>query len=257
MRRAAAVTWLGFVALAAASGGCADEKQRTMDIDPRARDALRGMSRALGGANSFSFHTTTVMDQVIAAGQTGQFSRESRVVVRRPDRLFAEGKEGDGTFDFWYQGSTLTVLERPANFAATLDTPGHIDEMLDMVAKQYGLTVPLSDFLFTDPYKILTAEVHSGRYVGQNEVEGTKCHHLLFTQELIDWQIWIDAASPPVPRKFAIDYKVMPGRPQFTALFSDWNLSAATGDDTFKPVLPDGVKRVDLNALLKAAEQGA
>lgn len=234
--------------------GCAENK---LDIDPRANDALRGMSRAIGGSNSFSFRTLCVMDEPVGPGQTGQFSREARIVVHRPDRLFGEGKEGDGVFDFWYQGRTLTVLERPKNVTATVEVPGRIDEMLDMAAKQYGLTVPLADFLFSDPYKTLTADVQSGRYVGQNDVDGAKCHHLLFTQELIDWQIWIDTASPALPRKFAIDYKLVPGRPQFTALFSDWNLKAAAGDDVFKPVIPEGATKVDIGALLRAAEKGA
>lgn len=246
-----------FVSILAAAGlsvGCA---ARNAGIDPRAHEALMGMSRAIAASNSFSFRALSVMDEPIAQGQTGQFSREAKIVLRRPNRLFGEGKSGDSTFDFWYQGDKLTVLEQPRNVTATVDVPGRIDDMLDVAAKQYGLTVPLADFLFTDPYKTLTEEVKTGHYVGQDSVDGVKCQHLLFTQELIDWQIWIDTTSPPLPRKFAIDYKLVPGRPQFTATFTDWNLSAAAADDVFKPSIPTGATTSDMRALLRAAEQGS
>jgi hypothetical protein len=235
-------------------------KRIRRDIEPRAVAALRRMSNSLGRAKSFSFRGDCVMDEAIgphAPGQTAQYSRKARIVVHRPDRLFGEGEDGGEIFSFWYRAPNLTVLERPANKTATVQVPGRIDAMLEEVAKKYGLTVPLADFLFSDPYKVLTEAVQSGRYVGQSDVDGIKCDHLLFTEEIIDWQIWVAAASPAVPRKFVIDYKSVPGRPQFTALLSDWNLSAAAGDDVFKPVIPADARKVELPKLLTRAEGGA
>jgi len=215
------------------------------------------MSSTLGNARSFSFRSVAVMDEQIGPEQTAQLARDARIVVRRPDRIFAEGKAGDDVLDLWYQGGSLTVLDKAANTTATVPTPGRIDSMLDEVAKKYGLTIPLADFLFSDPYKTLTADVQTARYVQQCDVEGVKCDHLLFTQEMIDWQIWIDTAPAAVPRKFAIDYKSLPGRPQFTAMLSDWNLEAPADDGQFKPEIPSGAKKIELVQLLQGAEQGA
>jgi len=259
VRMRAAVV-LGGLISAGLMAGCAEANRPGLDIDPRASAALRGMSRAIGGSQSFSFRAESAMDEPLgpqSPGQTAQYSRKARLVVHRPNRIFGEGEDGGEVFRFWYDAPNLTVLETPANMTSSVKVADRIDAMLDEVAEKYGLTVPLADFLFSDPYKVLTEAAHSGRYVGQDEVDGVMCDHLLFTEESIDWQIWIATTSPPVPRKFVIDYKAVPGRPQFTALLNDWNLSAAAGEDVFKPVIPNGAKTMELPKLLTWAEQGA
>lgn len=57
--------------------------------------------------------------------------------------------------------------------------------------------------------------------------------------------------------KFVIDYKSLPERPQFTALLSDWNLSAPAGSEQFKPVLPGDAKKVELAQLLESEQGGS
>jgi hypothetical protein len=235
--------------------GCAEQNRSRIRIDPQADQALRKMSATLGKARSFSFRSLTTMDEPIATGQLAHFTRHVQVAVCRPNRILAECHEGDDVFTLCYLGTELTVMDKAAKAYASVQVPGRIDQMLDEVAQKYGLTMPLSDLVFSDPYKVLTADAWTGRYVGIHEVDGVKCHHLLFTQEGIDWQIWIDTAKESLPRKFVIDYKAMPLRPQFTAVLSDWNLSAKTGDEQFRPTLPAGAKKVELARLFEAAEK--
>jgi hypothetical protein len=250
------------VALAAAVCGAAEPASRPSEvdvresprprIDPRADEALRKMSVALAGARSFSFRSVAAMEEPIATGQLAQFTRDTAITVRRPDSIVAESHQGDDVLVVCYQGTKLTVLSKTANTYASVEVPGRIDEMLDAVAEKHGLTLPLADLLFSDPYKVLTADALTGKYIGLHEVNAVSCHHLQFTQEIIDWQIWIDAGKEPVPRKFVIDYKSLPARPQFTALLSDWNLSAPAGDERFKLVLPKDAKKAELAQLLHA-----
>jgi hypothetical protein len=237
-------------------GGCAEQTRSRMNVDPRADEALRRMSTAMSGARSFSFHSVATMEEPVATGQMAQFIRETQILVRRPDRIFAESRQGDDVWTVCYQGRNFSILRKATNTCATAQVPGQIDAMLDDVAEKYGLTFPLADLLFSDPYKMLTADAYTGTYVGLHEVEGVQCHHLLFTQESIDWQIWIAATGQPVPRKFVIDYKSRPGRPEFSAVLSDWNLSAPAGDERFRTVLPKDAKQVELAQLVEAAKQG-
>ena len=236
--------------------GCAEQARSRMDIEARADDALRKMSAAIGGARAFSFRTIVTMDEPVASGQMAQFTRENRIILRRPDKVFAEARQDEDALFLWYEGTNLTVLDKGSNTYAALRVPDRIDAMLDEVAEKYGLTVPLADLLFSDPYKTLTADAHMGRYVGTDDVDGVKCHHLLFTQEAIDWQIWIDAGKDPLPRKFVIDYKSLPGRPEFSAVLSDWVLSAPAGEESFKPAVPNEAKKVELAQLFEAAAKG-
>jgi hypothetical protein len=178
------------------------------------------------------------------------FSRVSKVVMSRPDKLFVESDRGNKTWLFWHRGTQLTVLDKATNRYATLAVPAPVDKMLDFVADKYGLVLPLTDFLFPDPYKVLTADAQKCTFVGMRRLGSTRCEHLLFTQEDMDWQLWIEGGNPPVLRKIVMDYKTRPGRPQFMAVVSEWNLAAPAEDRLFDPQLPKDAKKVDMSVLV-------
>jgi len=86
-------------------------------------------------------------------------------------------------------------------------------------------------------------------------VGDTQCHHLLFEQENIDWQIWIDSGQPPLPRKLVITYKQEPGQPQYVATMDNWDLSPAVSKETFEFTPPADAKAVSM-ADLVSQERG-
>ncbi len=248
---------------AALLGGCSTAEPRpnaepvsaAPRIDSRADAALRRMSAALSAARSFSFRSTASMEEPLKSGQLATFTRETSVLVRRPDRIFAESHRGEDVWQLCYAGQSLTILNRRTGTYATAQVPGRIDEMLDEIAHKYELTMPLADLLFSDTYKVLTENVLTGSHVGLHEVDGSTCDHLLFTQRNVDWQIWIRAEGEPVPLKIVIDYRNRTDRPQFTATLKDWNLAAASADDQFTPALPEGAQMIEMSDLLKAARE--
>ena len=61
---------------------------------------------------------------------------------------------------------------------------------------------------------------------------GVNCHHLAFTQENVDWQVWIQDGPQPFIRKFVITHKNEPGAPEFTALITHWDLTQRIADPT-------------------------
>lgn len=221
---------------------------RVVNIDSRTDGVLRTMSQTLSNARSLSFRSDAVMDERVESGQLAQFSRHGRCLIQRPDQLFMESRQGDKTWMLWHRGSTVTVLNKTANTYATSEVPANNDAMLDHLAKQYGVVIPVAELVFPDPYKVLTAEVQSGRFVGTSTVRGVSCDHLLFSQEGVDWQIWIDR-NKALPRKIVIDHRNMPGEPQFSAELSDWNLGGPIGADAFTPQLPQGAKKVGMAEL--------
>lgn len=247
------MTWVVLLAAGVLSG-CTQEVKRPARIDPRADEALRRMSAALSGSRSFSVRSTTTVDELLPSGQLGEFSRETTVTLRRPDRLLAEIQRGDDAWLLWHSDNDLTVLDRKVNTWATVKVPASNDDMLDDLARKHGLTMPLADLLFTDPYKVLTAEARTGSFVGTSQLNGVECSQLLFTQDNVDWQIWIATDKTALPRKIVIDYKNQPGRPQFTAVLRDWNLSAEAGDHQFKPALPKDVRKIEFAQMLQDSE---
>jgi hypothetical protein len=214
-------------------------------IDPKADEALKRMGALLGGAKAFSFTSHSTVDQALDNGQAVQVARNQRVVVRRPDRLAAVIDADLEDLNYWYDGKRVTVLNRRDNAYSTVDARPTIEATLDMLAKDYGLVVPLADLLFDDPYKTMMSGARSGVYVGTGYVFDTKCDHLAFRQEGVDWQIWIEQGDKPVPRKVVITYKDLPARPQYTSYLSDWNLEADVKDEQFVAKIPPGAKKVE------------
>ncbi len=229
--------------------GCA-----TAEIDARADDVLKSMSDVLGEAESFSFKAETVSDRPGATGQLIQLSRKLSIQVVRPGKLRVESAGDIGKRGAWYDGKTVTILDRIDQTYAVVDAPPTIEATLAEMLEKHRLSLPLADLLVGSPYETLLANVRTGRYIGRHTVGGTLCHHLAFRQANLDWQIWIDAGETPVPRKVKIVYTKVKGLPQFSATLTDWNLSAKANDATFRFKAPAGAKKVTMAELLKAGK---
>ena len=240
------VTGLVLLTLSAALVRAEESK---VAIDPQADKALRAMSDLLAATKAFRLRVAVVEDEMSPKGKLVQVSRESEVLVRRPDALFVRTQGPDKQRTLWYKGKTLTVLDTGRNEYSAVEVPGTIDEMLDFLFEKYDITAPLADLLFQDPYADLVENVQTGTYVGQDAVTGRLCHHLLFTQEKVDWQIWIDAGDKPLPRKVVITYKQEPDCPEYMAYLNDWDLSPTVPETTFDFAAPAGAKAVDMKEL--------
>jgi hypothetical protein len=144
-----------------------------------------------------------------------------------------------------YDGKTITLMDRSKNFYTTITAPPDLDAALEYATQAFNLRAPLADLIYTKAYENLTAGVLSGFYVGLSKVQGVPCHHLAFKQKDIDWQIWVENSSTPVPRKFLITDKAAQGL-QFTALFTKWNTSPQFEDSLFTFVAPEKAEKIDI-----------
>ena len=118
-----------------------------------------------------------------------------------------------------------------------------------MAAREYGISSPVADVLYSDPYKILTEKLTTGIYVGSSTVRGIPTHHLAFTQDNIDWQIWIEDGARPVPRKALITYKNVTSSPQITMWLSNWNFAPRLADSLFEFLPPENAKQVEIKPI--------
>ncbi len=219
--------------------------QDTTAVAPQADRLLQQMGAYLAEAETMAFRARVTTDEVMPTGQTVQFGRTMDLLVRRPNGIRAIVNGDRFQKRFWYDGQRLTLYDVPDNVYATTEAPGDIDAALDFAMEQLGVTFALADFVYRDPYATLIEHVESGFYVGLHRVDGIRTHHLAFSQEGIDWQIWIEDGPHLVPRKFVITYKDLPGSPQFTAVLSDWNLDVRLPDVLFEFEPPFGATLIE------------
>jgi hypothetical protein len=194
---------------------------------------LREMGDYLKAADQFSFHMEVTFDNVLPSGQKLQYAGSVDASVRRPNRLYSEFDGDLRSTIFWYDGENFTFLDRKRDVYSTQPSPPTLDATVDHIMDKYGFSIPLSDLAFSDPYASLMENVHFGLYVGLHSVDGVRSHHLAFVKKHIDWQIWIEDGKQPVPRKMVITYKTLPGSPQYTAVFSEWDMATRLPDSLF------------------------
>ena len=148
-------------------GQSSQSSEEFAGITPRADRILREMSEYLKKASEFTFHAEVKYDAVLASGRKIQFGGASKVTARRPNRLHVEYRGDERRTRVVFDGRTITIHDLAANVYAVAEVPPKIDAALDRVFEQYGISVPIADFVYADPYETLTENVYGGYVVGR------------------------------------------------------------------------------------------
>jgi hypothetical protein len=217
-------------------------------IDPVAEEVLRESCQFLAQTKAFTVHAEIWKDEVLPSGHKIQVTRSEELELRRPDRLHVEQRAHHKGRSIWYDGKTVTVMDREQATYGVADAPATIDQTLDVLAEQYGITVPLEDLAVADPYASAIKNVNAGGYFGDEPVLGVQCRHIGFSTESIDWQLWVADGVQPLPQKLVITYKNEEQSPQYIAIFSKWSLTGRAADLAFEFIPPRGSERVPLVA---------
>ena len=214
-------------------------------IDAEADRILRAMGDYLHSANEFSFRADTTREETLSTGEKVQYGARSDLFVRRPDRLLVDTVGDERRRQVFYDGRTITLFDLQKNFYAVTEVPNELDDAIDLVFEKFGFSVPLADFVYADPHGVLAEAADYGTVIGVHGCGEQRCHHLLFTQETIDWQIWIETGPRPVPRRLVITYKQEPGSPQYQARLSRWNFQPRLSEHAFTFHPPDGASEIE------------
>ena len=140
--------------------------------------------------------------------------------------------------EVWYDGADFTILDHLHNVYAQIPVALPIGSLLDTLENDYDLFLPLSGLLRADPSKEYGEEAYLLRYLGIHDVDGWDCHHLLFRDDQVDWQLWVEVGDQPLLRKVVVTYKEVEGAPQHVFHLTDWQLDPSLDDARFVADLP-------------------
>jgi len=217
-------------------------------MDEKALSVLNQMSDYLEKAQTISFQTRTFLDIARESGINIKSGRQSEVFLKRPNHLNVSTLGDDGRdSEFWFDGKKFTYWRRDANEVMSLDFSGTTDKMLNHLLDDYDIQIPMSDLFYSNLDESFGEDgILSAEYIGIRIVDGVKCHQLSFESPGSDWQIWIEADSTPVPRRFVIDFVDDESRPQYMSQMGSWSIDGKIEDYQFSVVVPESVKRVEL-----------
>jgi len=213
-------------------------------IEPDADRLLRAMTTYLASLQSFTVLSAATDEVVLGSGQKIQLASESLVAVQRPNKLRSEQVGPVGGLAFWYDGKDMTLACRASGTYATMLAPKTIDATIDEIRKTFRIDAPGADLLYSHPYEILTEQVTGGRLVGRETIDSVETSHLAFEGEAVDWQIWIQEGSQPLPLRFVVTTKGIRGQPQFTVRLTRWEPGIRVPAATFAYEAPVSAQRV-------------
>ena len=232
-----------------------DAKKGAPKIDPKADVPLHALSDALAKAKTFSVDLTSSLTiQPVNQSQTNVTS----LVIDRAGRMAAILKSGDNGATIVNDGKNMTVALPVLAKYMIADAPPSITEAfpapLTGLLMMQGLQFVAP--LWTDkPYDSLIDGVDEVQYVGEEDVDGAKCHHLTFVQEPCNVEMWITKGDSPRLQKITPDMakllsaggrKLPPGLTlQLDVIFENWNLSPTITDKTFTYTPPADMEKVD------------
>jgi hypothetical protein len=218
-------------------------------IDPRADTVLHRMSGYLAARKSFRVDTVTVDEHVTAAGQKIQEIKESKVAIKRPNAIAVDRLGPSGRVQFRYDGKRFGLYGLDKNVYASSPAPTTLDAAIDDARDRLQIDAPGGDLMVSDPYHALLDGVTVGRYIGLEPMGGgVMAHHLAMTKRDVDWQIWIQDGPEPLPLRYVITTKNLPGQPQFTLELRHWQLDVPLSDSSFALIVPPGARQIELAA---------
>ena len=220
--------------------------------DPRA--LLKAMSSYVSGLDTIELALESDIEVITPQLEKIQFSSSSELLLRRPDKLRAHRRSGHAEVTAFFDGKTYTVESKSLAGYAQIESPGSLDQLIEILRAGYGVALPAADLLKTNSYDLLVAGVLEAKYIGRGVVDGVSCEHLAFRNFDTDWQLWVEAGDKPFPRKMVITSKTMNAAPQYTVRVKSWKAGVAPAPGAFSFVPPPGAKKLDPNALLDLDE---
>jgi len=193
----------------------------------------------------FSFETDIQFDNILSSGQKVQYSAFQRFYVQRPNRLRVDYTGDLRATRFFFDGQTMTFQDADGLFYVTRPMAGTIDDAIAAVNQELGFNIPLSNLLARDPYQAIAPTITNIRYLGMGMVNRVPAHHLLYQIGERDVQVWIRDGREPTMQKIVINYHQLPGSPQYTAIFSQWNFNPQFSASLFEFRPPVGVGKIN------------
>ncbi len=241
------------LALAVLLWGLAGPHAAAQAAGDDAGQILKSMSDYLAAQKTISLTFDSDVEVITPDMQKIQFTSSGSLLLRRPNEIRATRTGGYSDVEILFDGKTLTVYGKNINGYTELDTPGSVDQLID-VLRERGWALPGADLLLGNVYETLMAEVIDSKNIGHGVVDGVECNHLAFRNQDVDWQLWVQLGPNPIPRKLVITSKAIGGAPQYTLVIKDWKTDVAADQAAFAFSPPQGATKLNLEDLAKLDE---
>lgn len=221
---AAAITLAVPSAQAQSPSSSSDEPQASQpEMQPQAVSALNKLGEYLRTLKNFRIDADSVTDAVLSTGQNVGILHHTELQVQRPNKVRALISGNRAPKGLVYDGHTFVLFNDADHYYSQVPAPPTIAELIDDADRKYGVALPLADLFYwgghPDDDKALTTAL----FIGLDKVDGKWCNHYAYQQAGLDWELWMQTGSRPLPCRFVITDTTQPSRPQH-AINYHWTL---------------------------------
>src|ERR1017187_8583662 len=217
--------------------------------DQDATKTLKAMTDYVASQKVISATYDSDIEVITNNLQKIQFASSGQMLLSRPDKARVSRIGGYVDAELVFDGKTLSVLGKNLNAYTQTDAAGSIDQLVARLRNELGVAIPGADLLLSNAYDELMKDVLDAKHIGHGVVDGVECDHLAFRNDDVDWQLWVEVGSRPIPRKYVITSKAVTGAPQYTLRIKDWKTDVQVATDAFAFKPPADAKKVDFAAL--------
>ncbi|HUL87809.1 MAG TPA: DUF2092 domain-containing protein [Pseudolabrys sp.] len=214
-----------------------------------ATKVLKAMTDYLANQKTISATYDTDIEVITSDLQKIQFASSGKMELSRPDKFRASRTGGYADVELVFDGKTLSVVGKNLNAFAQTESAGSIDQIIVRLRNELGLAIPGADLLLSNAYDELMKDVLDAKHIGRGVIDGVECDHLAFRNHDVDWQLWVEVGSRPIPHKYVITSKAVTGMPQYTLRIKDWKTDMPLAADAFAFKPPTDAKKIDFAAL--------
>ncbi|MBI3468999.1 MAG: DUF2092 domain-containing protein, partial [Planctomycetes bacterium] len=232
----------------------AEEPQQ---IDPQADKVLRAAGAYLQQLQSFRCDATATL-KVSLGDMTNEMTSEYSIALRRPNQVAILLKKGELGASIVSDGKQAYHYIPAMKKHTVADAPQGPEQLFAgesaMLFTQGGMMF-IPALLAADPAKTWLEGVTGGQHLGEETIDGAKCHHLRFFQPQMDWDVWIESGDRPLLRKIVPDMSktLAQAAPlqafgnvkmETSLVLRDWQPNAAIAADVFRFQPPPDSKQV-------------
>ena len=201
--------------------------------------------------NAKTLHTeAAIVTKIDNNGQKREMNVTAVYEIERPNRLSlktqvsGDGKKGP---DVICDGKKLTVYRKAIQQYVQEDAPKDVSglgsKVLPIGPATTGILVP--NILNDDPADSLLQGVNSCSYVGLDKVDGTPAHHMKFSQDQFDWEMWVASEGKPFVLRMSQSADGGNGKATSTETYKNSTVDVPVGKDAFTFSPPKDASKVD------------
>jgi len=232
---ALAVMAAASVAQAQAPASGSDEPEQAQaqaEMQPQAVDALNKLGNYLRTVKSFRIQADSVTDAVLTTGQNVGFLHRTEMSVQRPNKVRVVITGSRAPKGLIYDGHTFVLFNDTHHYYSKVPAPPTIRQLITDADEKYGVQLPLVDLFYWGEQSNDEKALTSALFIGLDKVEGKWCNHYAYQQPGLDWELWIQTGSRPLPCRFVVTDTTRPSRPRHAVNY-EWTVNPTFDAATF------------------------